>query len=232
MGNHKRLGQDAVSLPGPVTYAFLPFTSHSALLARRARRAGKEVMLHLPMTSHRGAPLGPGAVELYMTEGEFKSTLATALKSLPGVKGVNNHMGSLLTRHPGAMRWVMETLQGFGELYFVDSRTTVETVAEQVAKEHRLPSGRRDVFLDNVRQPQAIRAQFETLLRKAQTNGYAIGIGHPYPETIAALAELLSGLDRRGVRLVPVSRLLEIQEKREWQRPSSPSLKVVKNSKR
>ena len=231
MGNQRALGRDALALPGPVTYAFLPFTPHAAPLAREARTKRKEIMLHLPMASHPGMPLGPAALDLHMTEREFKSTLEAALESLPDVRGVNNHMGSLLTRHPGAMRWVMETLQSSEGLYFVDSRTTVATVAEQVAKEHRLPSGRRDVFLDNARHPEMIRAQFARLVNRARKNGTAIGIGHPYPETIAVLRDQLTHLDRRGVRLVSVSRLLELQEKREWQEPSSPSLKVVKNSK-
>ena len=232
MGNQRGLGREALALPGQVTYAFLPFTPHAAPLAREARTRRKEIMLHLPMASHPGMPLGPAALDLHMTERAFKSTLEAALQSLPEVRGVNNHMGSLLTRHPGAMSWVMETLKSTGGLYFIDSRTTVATVAEQVAKEHRLPSGRRDVFLDNARHPEMIRAQFARLVQKARKNGSAIGIGHPYPETIAVLRDQLPNLDRRGVRLVSVSRLLEIQEKREWQEPSSPSLKVVKNSKR
>jgi polysaccharide deacetylase 2 family uncharacterized protein YibQ len=232
MGNQRGPGRQAVALPGQVTYAFLPFTPHASPLASAARRAGKEIMLHLPMASHPWAPLGPGGLEIHMTEREFKSTLEASLRSLPDVRGVNNHMGSLLTRHPGAMNWVMEALADHGGLYFIDSRTTVATVAEQLAQEHELPNARRDVFLDHVRDPREIRREFRRLLSKARAQGAAVGIGHPYPETLAVLREELKRLGGSGVRLVPVSELIALKESRAWPESSSPSPRVVKNSKR
>jgi polysaccharide deacetylase 2 family uncharacterized protein YibQ len=233
VGNKLRAGEEALALPGPVTLAFLPHTPHADSLAKRAHNAGKEVMLHLPMQSHYGNNLGPGALTLHMTEENFRHSLKQSLDSIPHVAGLNNHMGSLLTRHPGAMDWLMSGMRDYGELYFIDSRTTKETVAEQVAQEHQVPVARRDVFLDNDRNPAAIARQFRQLVRLARRQGYAVGIGHPYKETMEMLRQELPRLEGQGIRLIHTSELVQFQGRNSsWPESSSPSPKVVKNLKR
>jgi hypothetical protein len=232
MGNHGGWGDAALTIPGPVTYAFLPHTPHADRLAQQAHASGKEVMLHLPMQSHEGNRLGPGALTLHMTEAAFKRTLIDGLDAIPHVRGLNNHMGSLLTRHPGAMAWLMQGMRARGDLFFVDSRTTLETVGEQLALEYGVPSARRDVFLDNDRSLQAIARQFEQLVKRARRQGYAIGIGHPYPETTQVLSQLLGTLPSLGIRLIPASEMIDYQRSRTaWHVSSSPSPKVAKSSK-
>ncbi len=232
MGNHGGWGDAALAVPGSVTYAFLPHTPHANRLARKAHAAGKEVMLHLPMQSHDGNALGPGALTLHMTETAFKRTLADNLEAVPYVKGINNHMGSLLTRHPGAMAWLMQGMRARGELFFIDSRTTLATVARQLAVEYQVPSASRDVFLDNDRNPEAISRQFDQLLKRARRQGYAIGIGHPYPETSQVLAQRLADIEALGVRLIPASEMVNYQRSRTlWHASSSPLPTVAKSSK-
>lgn len=232
MGNDLQSGRQALALPGAVTYAMLPHSPYARSLAEEANQAGKELMLHLPMQAMDGSRLGPGGLELHMTERQFRHTVQNSLASVPHAVGINNHMGSLLTRHPGAMQWLMRTIHEQGDLYYVDSRTDERTVAETVAKAEGLPSSRRDVFLDNVREEAAIRAQFDRLLVKARRHGSAIAIGHPYPETLAVLAHELNRLDELGVVLLPVSAIIEQQQRIEtWRASSSPSQKVAKNSK-
>lgn len=232
MGNHGGWGDAALAIPGPVTYAFLPHTPHADRLARQAHAAGKEVMLHLPMQSHEGNPLGPGALTLHMTEAAFRRTLDNDLNAIPHARGVNNHMGSLLTRHPGAMAWLMQGMRARGNLFFIDSRTTLATVARQLAQEYDVPSANRDVFLDNDRNPEAIARQFSRLLKRARRQGYAIGIGHPYPETSRVLAQQLGSLPALGIRLIPASQMIDYQRSRTlWHASSSPSPTVAKSSK-
>ncbi|MFC1684695.1 divergent polysaccharide deacetylase family protein [Pseudomonadota bacterium] len=205
MGNRLGDGQRALALPGPVTYAFLPHTPHARRLANQAHDLNKEVMLHQPMDAHRGNRLGPGGLTLHMTEDKLKETLKSSLESVPHVAGLNNHMGSLLTRHPGAMNWLMQGMHEHGGLYFIDSRTSAVTVAEKTALDHGLPAASRDIFLDHERDPAAIRAQFQRLIAIAHRRGKAIGIGHPYPETMQVLMQELARLGEYGVELIPVS---------------------------
>lgn len=221
LGHRAREGRRAVALPVPVTCAVLPHTPMGARLARAANAVGKEVMLHQPLQSlddGQNSKLGPGAIWLDTTRVEFAATLADNLAAVPYVRGVNNHMGSLLTRHPGHMAWLMEELASRDNLYFVDSVTTDATVAARLAREHGLPNLRRDIFLDADPEPDAIGAQLEQLLTRARRYGHAVGIGHPYPTTMDVLEAALPDLHERGYRFVTISQLLaELAEQRRAQ---------------
>lgn len=229
LGNQGPAGEVALALPGPVTYAFLPHTPFAREQADKAHAQHKEVMLHLPMESHHGERLGEGGLTLEMPKAEFLQTLKEALASVPHVAGVNNHMGSLLTRDPTAMRWLMSSIRDAG-LFFIDSRTTDRTVAEKVARKNLIQSARRDVFLDNEEDKEKIRQQLHKLIELARQSGSAIGIGHPYPETVAVLAEELPLLKQQGVELVPASQLTN-EGSIIWHAYSSPSPRDVKNLK-
>jgi polysaccharide deacetylase 2 family uncharacterized protein YibQ len=232
LGNHLAQGQDAIDLPGALTYAVLPLRPYSRRLAEQAHARGKEVMLHLPMQASNGKRMGEGGLSLGLDRATFAHTVRTSLASVPHVAGVNNHMGSLLTQHPLAMQWLMEDLACFDRLYFVDSRTDVRTVARDKARAAGLANAERDVFLDNVQQSYYIRKQLQHLVDEARRHGSAIGIGHPYPETIAVLAEELPRLAEQGIQIVPVSRLVE-HERNEglWHASSYPLQTAAKSLK-
>jgi hypothetical protein len=153
----------------------------------------------------------PGELRLDMSRRVFMDTLRKNVEAIPHLSGINNHRGSLLTRHPGHMGWLMEYIQGRGSLFFVDSRTTAATVAQQLAGEFGIPNIERKVFLDNERDSQAIAAQFRQLLAIARREGTALGIGHPYPETLDLLRHELVRLGEYNTQLVPVSHLIEIR---------------------
>ncbi len=212
-------GRAVVALPAPVACAFLPHATYTPELARAAHGAGKEVMLHLPMQTVEPRPLDPGALRLDMTRSQFLAVLAQDMARVPHLTGINNHMGSLLTRHPGHMAWLMAAIKARGDLFFVDSRTTRHTVALRIAREQGVPSIKRDVFLDDDRDPAEIERQFERLLGIARRQGFALAIGHPYPETLALLARRLPALRGEGIELVPVRRLVQLEQGREqtWQ---------------
>lgn len=209
----------AVHLPGAVTLAFLPQTPHAHELATLAHRLKKEVMLHLPMESMHNQRMGPGGLTLDMTALQFTKQLQLDLDSVPHVVGVNNHMGSLLTQHPGHMQWLMLELRKRNNLYFVDSYTTKTSIAQQLANENWIPNLRRDVFLDHDRNPEMIRFHFRRLINKARQNGSALAIGHPFPETMKVLEEELPKLRAQGIRLLPVSQLVQqtMEDSKLWQ---------------
>jgi uncharacterized protein len=229
LGNQKHLGEQVLALPSPITLAFLPQTPFAWQLAAQAHERGKEIMLHLPMESDNGKALGRGGLTLEMSRERFLRTLQRDFSSVPYISGVNNHMGSLLTRDPTAMRWLMSELRHEG-LYFVDSRTTDLTVAEQVADIQQIPNSRRDVFLDNTPRKDKIREQLYKLVALAREKGSAIGIGHPYPATIKVLREELPALARQGIELVPVSEIV-FTGRKTWHASSSPLPKAVKSLK-
>jgi hypothetical protein len=231
MGKRLESGRRVLLLPGPVACAFLPGERHTDQLARRANGIGKEVLLHLPMESVDGRRLDAGGVTLDMTERQFISTVEAGLHSVPHAIGINNHMGSLLTRHPGHMLWLMRVMQKQASMIFVDSRTTVDTVARRVALENGVPNTERNVFLDNELDTSAIAFQFERLIGLAEKHGTALAIGHPHPQTLALLEQRIPRLRERGIQLLPVRELIDIQQQGEntWQASWSPSHRDAKN---
>jgi len=202
-------GERAINLPGPVACAVLPGTPRATHLAEEAYASGKEVLLHLPLQAQSNHdPAEPGGLNLDMSHAEFTRTFIADIEAVPHAIGVNSHRGSLLTRHPGHMQWLMEEIRNRGDLFFVDSYTTVSSVALQLAQERGVPSIRRDVFLDNVPTEAAIDREFQRLKKRAKKNGYAVGIGHPYPQTLRYLERMLPALIDEGIELVSVSRLI------------------------
>jgi len=209
LGYQLAAGHRAIGLPGPVACAILPGTPRATLLATAAYEQGKEVLLHLPLQSvdHHG-PAEPGEITLDMSRKTFTQTFATAMQSVPFAAGVNGHRGSLLTRHPGHMRWLMEDIRALDGLYFVDSYTTHESVALQIAAESGVPAIKRDVFLDTDPAPEMLAKEFERLKKLARENGLAVAIGHPYPATLEFLEHEIPRLVEEGIQLVPLRELI------------------------
>jgi polysaccharide deacetylase 2 family uncharacterized protein YibQ len=203
----------ALALPGSVTYAILPHSPHGARISELAGRSGREVILHLPMEAaarEKNRFLGPGALMLEMGRAELQRVLEYNLHSVPGVVGVNNHMGSLLSEMSPHMQWLMEALRA-RNMFYVDSMTSRRSVAGAAAEQNFVPYLRRDVFLDNQRDEDHVLEQFELLIDLARSRGSAVGIGHPHPETLSVLERILPILDAYGVSLVGLSDLIAAQ---------------------
>jgi uncharacterized protein len=212
LGQQRAAGLRAIALPGPVALAFLPLTPHAAQQAALADARGKEVLLHLPLEpAASSARAHPAAIRSGAGRAELRDAFEAALASVPYARGVNNHQGSLLTRMPEPMAWLMEAMRARPGLYFVDSRTSGASVAYRMARQHGVPAAERNVFLDDVVAEGAIREQFRALVARARRDDRALGIGHPHPQTLKVLEEELPRLAAWGVRLVPPSELIALQ---------------------
>jgi len=233
LGSDNPRHEQVVRLQGAIACSFLPLNAATIRLAKLAHSYNKEIMLHLPMEAISHNPLGPGGLSLDMSEQEFIWALQKDLESVPHVTGINNHMGSLLTSHPGHMVWLMEEIRRNGKLFFVDSRTTHASVAMTVAVQEGVPSLQRDIFLDHDNELESIRHQFMKTIARAKKTGTALAIGHPHENTIAVLEEMLPQLEALGVRLVSVAEMIKYKSERQttWQAFLSHSQKDVKSSK-
>ncbi len=207
IGYHPRGDAAFLKLDLPLTLSVLPFSPVGRKVAGEAAAKGFEVMLHLPMEP-KGYPRsdpGPGALLTGMGTKELVEALIAGLNEVPQAKGVNNHMGSALTEDGKAMAVVMAELKRRG-LFFIDSRTSARSRAQAEARRLGVPTARRAVFLDNVPQVEAIKAQLRRLIARAEAEGQAIAIAHPHPATLTALSQMSGELKRR-LDLVPASRL-------------------------
>ena len=213
VGYRERPALELARMGLPLTFAILPFQRYSRSLTQRLNASGYEVILHLPMEP-LGYPLndaGEGTIGLETEAGEITRTLEEALREVPYAVGVSNHMGSRATADPALMETILGLLRRRG-LYFLDSRTTPDTVAFQIARKMGVPALQRSIFLDGRRDESYIEIQFQNLLREARVKGSAVAIGHPYPATIAVLKRSAALLREEGVRLVPASELAGVGE--------------------
>jgi hypothetical protein len=201
--------QDILKLDAPVSIAVLPGVIKSEESALMAGKAGRDVLLHLPMQpkGENVTGLGPGALLAGMDRKTIAATIRKDLSSVPGAVGVNNHMGSYLTEDGEAMAAVMGVLKK-DRLFFIDSMTSADSVAIDIASEHGVPTASRNVFLDDSSDQAEIKFQFDRMVRLALKNGTAIAIGHPRPDTIEVLRQELPGLREKGIEVVKVSKLV------------------------
>ncbi|MCP3957687.1 MAG: divergent polysaccharide deacetylase family protein [bacterium] len=192
----------------PLTYSVLPFESHTPQVVAELRRRRAEILCHLPMEAKGGANPGPGALLLSMSDEQLAEATRRALAAVPGAAGVNNHMGSGLLARRDAATTVLSVLAE-QKLYFLDSRTSADTLGYSLARHLGLPAGERQVFLDTHRDRAFIRDQFAALLAAARERGGATAIAHPYPETLELLAAEIPAARAQGFEFVTASALLE-----------------------
>ncbi len=207
LGDNSIIARKLLSLPGKMTAAILPRTPHAKLISQFAENNGHEIIMHLPMEAFtRPDLLGPGALFSAMDQETINQTFDQNVASIPHIIGFNNHMGSLLTEDPEKMRWILSQAKS-RSFFFLDSKTSESSVAENVAQELGVPSIGRDIFLDHKSTRGSIEKQFIKLKKIARRNGQVVVICHPYPETLAFLEQHLASLEGE-FELVGLSELL------------------------
>ncbi len=184
------------SIPYKITPSFFPPTKRHPNTPFYAKEF-KDYMVHVPMEAINFAHPEPNTLltsDNYVT---IKTKLDLIKKEFPKVKFINNHTGSKFTSNLQSMNYLFIALKS-DNLGFVDSKTTPYSKALVVDKIHKIPLYCRDIFLDNVQNPNYIRNQLKKAIKLAKKRGYAIAIGHPHKitlETIKNSKDLLKQVD-------------------------------------
>ena len=205
IGYDRPIANELMALDIPLTLSMLPYAPHLSSIRTAAAEKGLEIMLHLPMEPKEFPSIdpGPGALLESMTPDEMIAQLDEDLAQIPGIAGVNNHMGSELSTSPERMRQIFSILKK-RNLFYIDSRTTAKTKARSAAQLLQLPFTERDIFIDHQDDPQFIENQLDRLIKRAQKQGYAVGIAHPHEATVQGLKAFLPRLASE-VTVVPAS---------------------------
>ncbi|MBT8341710.1 MAG: divergent polysaccharide deacetylase family protein [Desulfatitalea sp.] len=209
VGYDRRIAKRFMALDVPLTFAILPYSPHGRRIIKQAGGKKIEIMLHLPMepNEYPNVQPGPGALLTAMSPDELINQLRADIDQVPGLMGVNNHMGSRISASPEQMRQIFSILKSKG-LFYIDSRTTAETKAEASARLLQLPFAERDIFIDHFDDADFIRDQLRALIRRARRQGYAVGIAHPHTTTYEVLRDFLPQL-QQALSLVPASMVIE-----------------------
>jgi len=176
----------------PFTLAIMPFGPIATKFALAARRAGFEIILHLPMQPH--SHINSKIKKYYLTvdkdKDELENIIIKDMLKVPGIVGANNHQGSLFTENKEKMELVLRILKRYG-LFFMDSMTSSKSSVSKAASEENIKIIKRNIFIDNSTDRYSIKKQLTSLFKKAEKNGYAIGIAHARSKSLDALEELL-----------------------------------------
>lgn len=197
MGYQPAIGRKMLDLPLHLSFSFLPGGPQTKDLARVAKSRKRDILLHLPLeATDRTVDPGPGALAVAMDPQELEKKFAEDLAAVPMAIGLNNHMGSRFTEERPAMAALLSLVKQRG-LFFLDSRTSNKSIACTVAKDAGVSCLSRHLFLDNDQSQAAVVKQVDALLALAEKNGWAVGIGHPHPATLAALTMRQQALSER-----------------------------------
>jgi polysaccharide deacetylase 2 family uncharacterized protein YibQ len=212
IGYDRKMADGFLALDVPLTFSVLPKGTFNHSIIDSALKKDVEIMLHLPMEpgNYPSVNPGPGALLASMGPDELIAQLNMNLDSVPNVRGVNNHMGSRLTASSEQMRQIFTILKK-RDLFFVDSRTTKDTLCRPSAELLHLPFAERDVFIDHEQTHAFVRKQLKLLVKRARRQGYAIGIAHPHPVTLEVLREMLPEL-KDAVFLTHASTVVAFQQ--------------------
>lgn len=222
LGIDKRRSRRAVSLPAPITLAYLPYAEGLEEQTAEARGRGHELLVHMPMQPHGvNSDPGPNVLDMRLGAIEVLTRLEWNLDRFSGYVGVNNHMGSLFTESEEGMRLVAEGLRDRG-LMFLDSLTSSKSVAAGTAESLGVPTTTRDVFLDNTDTAAEVEMRLEQTERVARKTGTAIAIGHPRDATLNVLADWIPKARAAGFALVPLTAVLDIRRGDATQQASRP----------
>ncbi|MGQ9800058.1 MAG: divergent polysaccharide deacetylase family protein [Candidatus Saccharicenans sp.] len=203
--------QELINLKVPLTIAVLPDSSLARECAELAEKNGLEVIIHLPLeafNNHLSSAGAEGLITTSMSPQDVRSILERAHSLLPQAKGLNNHMGSKATTSENLMENIISFLKE-KDLYFLDSRTSPRSVAYELALKKKVPAAARQVFLDADEDRSRVKDRMLELFNQARKNGQAVGIGHPFSETLEVLKAFLPRAAEFGIQLVPVSAVVK-----------------------
>ncbi|ORM62511.1 hypothetical protein PRCB_12510 [Pantoea rodasii] len=195
-----------LQMPAAISVAVLPNAPHAREMATKAHQGGHEVLIHLPMAPLSKQPLEKDTLTPDMSSEEIARIVRDAAGKVPFAVGLNNHMGSKMTSSLPGMQKVMQVLNQYN-YYFLDSMTIGNSQSIPAAQGTRVKVLKRRVFLDDSQNEASIREQFTRAVKLAQRDGYAIAIGHPHPNTVRVLQQMLPSLPG-DITLVRPSQLL------------------------
>ncbi len=200
--------EELVKIKEPLTLSILPFLPDSQVCADIAKKNGKEIMIHMPMESNNGNDPEKDIIKETMTEEEIRFMIGRAISSLPDAKGMNNHKGSKITQREYIMEIILSELKK-NNLFFIDSKTSDHSIALKTARRLGVLSSERSIFLDSINSKPEIKKNILKLFKIAKTKKRAIGIAHPYPDTIEVLKEMLPKVKYHSVKPVFVSEIIK-----------------------
>ncbi|MBR1736660.1 MAG: divergent polysaccharide deacetylase family protein [Firmicutes bacterium] len=211
-GNNSAGTKEMVSLPIKFTGAVMPSMPYTQEECELLHENGKDVILHQPMEARNGKKewLGSSAIMDSDEAQEAEDKLLYNISQIKYCSGVNNHMGSKVSRNAKIMDGIFKGLKEKG-LPYVDSMTTPDSVAEKMGERHGVTVIKRDIFLDSTQDISKIEQNIMKAADIALKNGYCLAIGHVGAEggrvTYRAIKNKYEEIEAKNIKFVTVGEL-------------------------
>jgi len=204
--NEQTTSRAITKLPGEISLAFAPYGTNLKAQAAKAREAGHEIFLQMPMESFDYAQNSPGPQTLTVDAGAARNLehLHWGLARAPGFVGIENFLGGRFTADEAALSPVLKDLADRG-LIFIDDGSSARSITSIVGPSLNLPVRRADIVLDAVPDGAKIDEALQRLETLARETGLATASGSALPITLEHLSRWTDGLAGRGIDLVPVT---------------------------
>ncbi len=213
LGLRARTTQRAVAqLPHQVTLAFSPYGTRLQEWAEQARASGHELLMMVPMEPVNYPQMDPGPLALLVSQTVRSNIdlLRSSLGTMTGYVGIINHMGSRFTASTGQIEPIISEIGARG-LMLVDARTSRQSRAADLARSKAVPTAINDSDIDREPRADDILARLQDLETRARSQGAAVGVGRAFPVTVNTVRDWAAGLTERGILLVPVSHVADLQ---------------------
>lgn len=209
LGLNRALTERAIDeLPANVTLAFAPYSKDLPFWTKRARDAGHEILVEIPMENRAAdaEALGPAALLTSRTAEENAQRLDWILSRFGGYVGVTNYLGAKFVGDSAAMEDLLQRINASGLAYFDDTgalgragrkmnAATVNRVIDPGFGTDKVQS-KRDL---------------EGLEAIAKASGDALGKTYVHDETLGDIAAWAASLEDRGLTLAPASAVLALR---------------------
>ncbi len=211
LGISQTTTNDAIrQLPAGVTLAFAPYGNSLTRWMQKARRAGHELLLQMPMEPLDYPNNNPGK-HTVLALADFdknQENMHWVMSRITNYVGVTNYLGGKILQQPASLSPIFQEISRRGLLFFEDG-SVKNSVGEGVAVKELLPYARANVQIDNVRSRGAIAEKLKKLSFEAKRTGLAIGMGNAFPDTIEMVAKFAREAKRIGIEITPVSAIVK-----------------------
>ncbi|MEN2978384.1 divergent polysaccharide deacetylase family protein [Tistrella bauzanensis] len=210
LGFSEATTQAAIDLPGAVTLAFSPYAPELKRWIERARKAGHEVMLELPMEPD-GYPrndAGPAALLTTLEPDRNRERLHWTLSRATGYVGVKPLMGDRFLRSPQHLRPVLDEMQERG-IMIVAQENEATDIGVALAREIGVPRALARFTVDAVATPQAIDQRLNALEALARRDGKALAVAEAWPVSLERIANWIATIEARGFAFAPATALAD-----------------------
>jgi polysaccharide deacetylase 2 family uncharacterized protein YibQ len=204
-----QLAVSVMSFPEPLSMSIIPGSKKAALIGQLADQHQKEIIIRLPFESQGKMPeqVEKSAIMVHYSKDAITTIVSNAVKDIPNFTGFANAWGSRACEDSRVMNIVLADIRK-QHGYFLETRTTKNSVVAQVASALDCPFSEVNVRIEKKTAPD-ILAELKRCGAQAQAGGALVACVGASRQLCEALTAGRPWLKQNGIRFVFVSEIVK-----------------------